>query len=150
MLLYPLPGVAHQGDLVAIATRTRDGGYVNLSYPDYRDYRDSTRTLDGLVVTETTALSLGAMSEAERAERLYGALVSGNYFAVIGVAPALGRTFSPDDDRVPNGSPVVVISDGLWHRRYAGDPAIVGRTVAINGHPLTVVGVMPPTFQGTR
>ena len=66
VLLYPLPGVAHQGDLVAIATRTRDGGYVNLSYPDYRDYRDSTRTLDGLVVTETTALSLGAMSEAER------------------------------------------------------------------------------------
>ena len=114
VLLYPLPGVAHQGDLVAIATRTRDGGYVNLSYPDYRDYRDGTRTLDGLVVTETTALSLGAMSEAERAERLYGALVSGNYFAVLGVAPALGRTFSPDDDRVPNGSPVVVISDGLW------------------------------------
>ena len=149
VLLYPLPGVAHQGDLIAVATRTRDGGYVNLSYPDYRDYRDSTRTLDGLVVTETTALSLGAMSEAERAERLYGALVSGNYFAVIGVAPALGRTFSPDDDRVPNGSPIVVISDGLWHRRYAGDPAIVGRTIAINGHPLTVVGVMPATFQGT-
>jgi hypothetical protein len=57
VLLYPLPGVARQGDLVAIATRTRDGGYVNLSYPDYRDYRDSTRTLDGLVVTETTKLS---------------------------------------------------------------------------------------------
>ena len=150
VLLYPLPGVARQGDLVAVATETRDGGYVGLSYPDYRDYRDRmTGRSTALSVTETTTFSLGAMSRAERAERLYGALVSGNYFDLIGVAAAHGRTFSVDDDRVPNGSPVAVISDGLWHRRFAGDPAMVGKTIAINGHPLTVVGVLPPTFQGT-
>lgn len=149
VLLDPLPGIPHQSDLVVVATQTRDGGYVSLSYPDYRDYRDGTTTLDGLVVTETTTLSLGATTRAERAERLYGALVSGNYFDVIGVAAARGRTFRPDEDHVPGRNPVAVISDGLWHRRFAGDPAIVGQTISINGHPFTIVGVMPPTFQGT-
>src|SRR5262245_63312006 len=149
VLLYPLPGVARQSDLVAIATQTRDGAYVNLSYPDYRNYRDSARTLDGIVVTETTTLSLGAVRQGEHAERLYGALVSGNYFALIGVPAARGRTIGLDDDRVPNGSPVVVISEGLWQRRFASDVAIVGRTISINGHPFTVTGVMAPTFEGT-
>ena len=149
VLLNPLPGVGRQSDLVAVATQTRDGSYVSLSYPDYRDYRDGATALEGLVVTETTTFSLGAASRAERAERLYGALVSGNYFDVIGVSAAHGRTFRPDEDRVPNGSPVVLISDGLWHRRFGGDPAVIGRAISINGHPFTVVGILPPTFQGT-
>jgi predicted permease len=149
VLLDPLPGVARQRDLVAVATETRDGGYVGLSYPDYRDYRDGVTTLDGLAVTETTTFSLGAMNPAERAERLYGALVSGTYFDLVGVPAAHGRTFSVDEDRVPNGSPVAVISDGLWHRRFAGDPAMVGKTIAINGHAFTIVGILPPSFQGT-
>ena len=106
-------------------------------------------TLDGLAVTETTTFSLGALSREERAERLYGAFVSGTYFDLIGVPAAHGRTLSVDEDRVPNGSPVAVISDGLWHRRFAGDPAMVGKTILINGHSFTVVGILPQTFQGT-
>jgi predicted permease len=149
VLLEPLPGVANQGALVVVANQTRDGGYVSMSYPDYRDYRDAVTTLDGLVATEMTTLSLGATTSAERAERLYGALVSGNYFDVVGVIAALGRTFRPDEDRAPNAAPVVVISDGLWHRRFGGDPSIVGRTISINGHQFSIVGVAPPAFQGT-
>ena len=148
VLLDPLPGVARQRDLVAVATETLDGGYVGLSYPDYRDYRDGVTTLDGLAVTETTTFSLGTMSRAERAERLYGALVSWTYFDLVGVPAAHGRTFSVDEDGVPNGSPVAIISDGLWHRRFAGDPAMVGKTISINGHSFTVVASCPQPSRG--
>jgi macrolide transport system ATP-binding/permease protein len=149
VLLEPLPGVARQRDLVVVANQTKDGDYVSMSYPDYRDYRDKTSSFDGLLVAEMMPLSLGGAIAGERAERLYGAFVSGNYFDVLGVRAALGRTFRPDEDRVPNGAPVAVISDGLWKRRFGGDMSLVGRVISINGHPYSIVGIAPPAFQGT-
>src|SRR4029450_1078338 len=83
-------------------------------------------------------------------QRTFGQLVSGNFFTALGVQPALGRAFLPEEDTTPNGHPVVVISDSFWQRRFGGDPSIVGRTVTLNGVAYTVIGIAPPEFRGTE
>jgi predicted permease len=83
-----------------------------------------------------------------QAEVAQGQQVSGGFFATLGVNALLGRTLTEDDDKIPGGHPVVVISYNYWQRRFAGDPAIVGRSVVVNGHPFTIIGVTPPEFFG--
>src|SRR5207253_3318420 len=80
------------------------------------------------------------------ADRAHGLRVSQNYFRVLGVAPALGRAFLADEDQ-PNGPSAIILSDGLWRRRFGGDPGVVGRIISLDGRPTTVVGVMPPKFR---
>jgi predicted permease len=82
--------------------------------------------------------------------RIWGYLATGNYFDVLGVQPLLGRIFTPDDDRLPGGHPIIVLSYSGWKRYFAADPAVIGRVVRINGLPFTVIGVMPPGFRGTE
>jgi predicted permease len=146
ILLRPFPGVDDRG-LVAFETLTPSGEAVTNSYPDFRDYRDHLQLLSGLAMAQPYALSLG---EPDHVERIWGEMVSGNYFAVLGVKPALGRAFLPEEygDK-PNGYPVTVISDRLWRRRFHSAPSVVGSAVLVNSHPLTVVGVAPPRFRGT-
>ena len=84
------------------------------------------------------------LTAADEVEQVWGEVVSGNYFDVLGVRPLKGRMLSAGDDLVPGGSPVVVIGHRLWQRRFGADPDVIGRTVSINGHPLTVVGIAPP------
>jgi predicted permease len=146
VLLQPLPGVADGSQLVSFETTTPNGEFIPNSYPDYRDYRDHLRLLSGLAVATPNALSVG---EEEHAERVWGELVSGNYFAVLGVKPILGRTFSPDEygDR-QGGYPVAVIGESLWNRRFQRDPAVLGRTIRVNRQQLTIVGVVPADFRG--
>ena len=91
-------------------------------------------------------MSIAVDSQAERA---YGALVSGNYFQMMGVQPAAGRLFTVEDDRVPGGHPVAIISFSYWQRRFAGDRAVVGRAVTINNTPMTIVGVSQEGFLGS-
>src|SRR6185295_4846391 len=81
-------------------------------------------------------------------QRIYGLIVTGNYFDMLGVRPALGRGFLPEDDRTPGAAPVIVFSDGFWRRQMGGDPGIVGKAVTVNGRPFTVVGVAAPGFRG--
>ena len=81
-------------------------------------------------------------------ERVNGDLVSGGFFQVLGLRPAYGRLFTPDDDRVPSGHPIVVLGYGLFERSFGGDPSAVGRTVNVNNHPMTIVGVAPKGFNG--
>jgi predicted permease len=83
-------------------------------------------------------------------ERAWGFVVSGNYFDVLGVKPALGRAFLPEEDQTPGSHPVVVLSHACWKKRFAGDPSAVGRTVLINNRPFTVIGVAPEGFVGTE
>jgi predicted permease len=115
------------------------------SYPMYRDLRDGATALNGLLARFSTAASL---SFGGQTERVTAEVVSGNYFEVLGVRPVLGRSLSPDDDRTPGGHPVVVLSHGLWTRRFGADSAILNQTVNVNGHPMTVVGVAPRGFGG--
>jgi predicted permease len=146
VLLRPIPGVADGAPLAAFETVTPNGEFVTTSYEDYRDYRDHLQLLDGLAVAQPRALSLG---EGEGVDRVWGELVSGNYFAVLGVKPILGRVFSPDEygDR-QGGYPVAVLSYGLWQRQFNGDRGVIGRTVRVNRQQLTVIGVVPEEFHG--
>jgi predicted permease len=141
-LLDPIPGLAHASRVVAM----QRGQGSTISYPDFLDLRDRARSFLGL-----TAFSLGPMSLTgkEKPERVWGMLVTSNYFDVLGVRPVMGRGFLSSEDRAANAAPVAVISYRLWQRRFAGDRAIVGRTIQIDTHPFTIIGVAPPVFQGS-
>ena len=114
------------------------GTYNLLSYPLCRDLNAQKRFFEGVLcrAARTVALSTGAESRPAAAE-----IVSGTYFAVLGVRPALGRVLTPDDDRVPGASPVVVLSHDFWETRLGSAPDVVGRKVLVNTNPMTVVGV---------
>jgi len=126
--------------------------YDNFSYLNYLDYRDRNQSFNGLIAYRMTSAAISNTSGGsdDRAEVVWGETVSGNYFDVLGAPPALGRGFRPEEDRTPNTHPVVVLGHSLWQRRFNADPAIVGRSVYLNGRPFTVIGVAPERFTGTK
>ncbi len=148
VFLDPLPGVADSGRVLVVQQKEpgNNEGYVSLSYPDYRDYRDRNTTLSGLAVTRNVMVSLESDGTPQR---LYGQIVSGNFFDVLGVRASLGRTFAPEDDRAPGESAVLVISHAFWQRHFAGDANVVGRAVRLNKQPFTIVGIAPREFRGS-
>src|SRR5215471_4590572 len=116
-----------------------------MSYPICRDLQQKKEFFDGVFCRAATTLNLSTGGEP----RLTVAeLVSGTYFSVLGVRPALGRLLSSDDDQTPGSSPVVVLSYDFWKNQFGGTPDMVGRKVLVNQHPMTVVGVAAPTFHG--
>lgn len=119
--------------------------FGSFSYPDYVDFRDRSGVFSSLVVETPRPLHLVA---GERKERIWGSIVSGNYFSDLGVKPFLGRGFLPEEDRAPGAHAVVVLSYGLWQRRFGADPAVVGKSIVLNGTPFRVVGVAPKRFAG--
>jgi predicted permease len=146
LALKPLGGVEGSGRLRVVMAKTSGGRLDGLSYPDYRYIRDRDSAFAGLSGSCPTPLSLGL---GRGAERVWGELVTGNYFQLFGVRARLGRTLLPSDEVAPGKHPVVVLSDGLWRRAFGGDPNIVGKTVHLNGYPMTVVGVADATFHGS-
>jgi len=145
VLLRPLP-VAEPAALVFLFCGVRNSPYSVVSYPDYVDFRDQNKVFSGLATYSGIGLSLNA---ADQTELVSGAIVSGNYFDVLGVRAALGRTFLPEEDQTPGTHPVTVISHGLWQRRFGGDPNVVGQHLTLNGRAFTVIGVAPAGFNGT-
>jgi predicted permease len=118
------------------------------SYPDFVDWREQiTRSFEDLAATDPQMLTLAGTDEPERIETEF---VSASYFSLLGAMPALGRTFRADEDQVSKPERVIVLSDGLWKRRFAADPNVLGRSVTLNDRPYTVVGVMPPGFVGVQ
>ncbi len=148
ILLRPLP-IRHPGQVFAIHQgRQNDPSYSqSMSYPNYKDIRDRNQVLSGMAVYRFDPMSL---SHNGNNERVWGYLVSENYFDLLGVRPLLGRTFVPEEGSAPIAYPVVVLSYRCWLRRFGGDPAIVGHPVSINGRSFTAVGVAPPEFTGTE
>jgi predicted permease len=145
--LRPLPGVDDSHELTVVVARgAPDDRIVTLSYPDYRFLRAQDEAFQGLVAMSPRSFSLGF---GNTGERVWGELVSDNYFEVLGVEARLGRTLVASDDPLRGGSPAVVISDGLWRRSFGTDPNVVGRTVRINGNPFTVAGVAEAGFVGS-
>jgi predicted permease len=142
LLLRTLP-VEQPEQLVTIASF--GGKNTSFSYPLYKDFRDRNEVFSGLLAYSSAPFSL---SEGGQTERITGALVSGNYFDVLGVKAALGRAFLPDEDAAPSTHPVAVLSYGLWQRRFNSDPAIIDKTISLNGVMFTVVGVAPAEFTG--
>jgi putative ABC transport system permease protein len=146
-LLQPLP-VKEPGALAGLYRKIpQDENYNRFSYPNYVDVRDRNRSLTGLAAYYFAPFNLSTGAETERA---LGKIVSGNYFSVLGVEPALGRTFLPEEDRTPGAQPVAIISHGLWQRRFGGDSALIGRGITLNGHPFTIIGVAAEGFRGTE
>jgi predicted permease len=143
VLLRPLPYRA-PGQLVTVNHfyPSLKGLEAGVSAPGFRDYRDRTRSFARVAVGAFWQPNLTGQGEPER---LTGAFGSGDYFAALGVQPALGRAFGPDED-APGRAQVVVLSDGFWRRRLGADPRAVGRTLVLNGRTYQVVGVMPPGF----
>jgi predicted permease len=144
-LLQPLPGVEAPGRLILLERLQRDRASYNFGYPDYLDYRDRNQALSGLAANVVTPLSF----TGETANQIRGDLVTGNYFSVLGVKPALGRLITPDDDRTPGEHPVAVLGHGFWQRAFAGAD-VLGRGVTLNGYTFTIVGVVDKEFRGTR
>jgi predicted permease len=146
VLLNPLPGVAEGNRLVAFETILQNGEYHNTSYRDYQDYAGNLKLVSGITVWTQSLFSVGA---SDNPDRIWGELVSGNYFAVLGVKPALGRVFLPEEYGDTLGAyPVAIISDRLWRRRFRSDPRAIGISLRVNQHELTIVGVAPPEFRG--
>ena len=148
VLLHPLPGVADPASLVALETLAPDGSALLNSYLDYKDYRDHLKLIAGIAgARPSLPFSIGQDVHAERA---WGELVTGSFFAVLGVRPMLGRTFTPEESGDAQGAyPVVVISERLWRRRFHADPGVIGQSLRVNRRELTIVGVVPASFQGS-
>jgi len=147
VLLAPIP--VHEPErLVEIYTsQASDLPYLTTSYPDFLDLRTS--------VDAVSALAGHGMVRAlyrrgqDRAELVLGEVVSDNYFDVLGVRPALGRSFEPAENRTELSHPVAIVSQGFWQRRLGGKPDVLGQRVELSGVAYTIVGVAPPEFQGT-
>jgi predicted permease len=118
-----------------------------ISYPMYQDFRDHNTVFSGLICRYTTPVSLSAEG---RTERITGELVSGNYFEVLGVGAAAGRVFTPDDDKVPNGQPVAVISYDFWVSRFGRDRNVIGKNVIVNDRSYSIIGVSQQGFTGVE
>jgi predicted permease len=144
VLIRPLP--VEQPHQLVTFVEDASGSPGIFSYGLYADLRDRNDVLSGVVAYEQRPFS---MSDGNATERVIGQIVSGNYFAALGVRPALGRFFLPEEDRTPDTHPVVVISHGLWRRSFGADPALIGKTLSLNAYRYTVVGVAPSEFTGT-
>jgi hypothetical protein len=107
------------------------------SYPMFRDVERVQTSFTGLAAHVSFSANLAARGQTESVEGLH---VSGNYFPVVGIKPAIGRLLTADDDRAPGESHVVVLSWGYWQRRFGLDPSILGQSITVNGQPMTVVG----------
>ena len=141
VLLKPLP-YPEAERLAFIWERNRDGSRDNVGFATARDYGASARSIERWAAIGSWLPTLDGSGEPERVS---GDRVSWTYFRTLGVQPILGRDFSAEED-VPGRNQVVILSYGLWKRRFGGDTAVVGRPIAIDGNPMTVVGIMPPSF----
>jgi predicted permease len=130
------------GQFIGGSTRGYEDSF---SYLTYADLRQSSGAFTGIAARYQDTVDVSDKGPAERAA---AELVSGNYFDVLGVTPAVGRLLTPDEDRVKGGEPYVVLSYDYWQRHFAGDPSVVNRAIDVNGHPLTIVGVTQRGFQG--
>ena len=148
LMLRMLP-VAHPEELVWL-NRTGGWGKGTVSEPLYRQIDARSDLFHGVIASSRAQKVHFTPRPGDRGEYTERELVSGNYFQVLGVRPALGRLFTEDDNRVPGGHPLVVLSYDLWRSRYNADPAVLGSTVLVDDDPLTVIGVAAPGFRGVE
>jgi putative ABC transport system permease protein len=152
VLLNPLP-VEDPSQLVSVWTTDERNqgngfGFLQTSPKNFMDLRDQNEVFSGL--TGHAGIPLNITGGTGDAEQLFGEIVTGNFFSVLGARPQIGRGFLPDEDQTPGAKLVCVLGYGEWQKRFGGDPAIVGRTISLNGGSFTVVGVMPKGFKGTN
>ena len=146
LVLNPYPLVRDSDRLMAVNVTTGDGkDNLPVSYPTYVDWREQSKSFDGLVAHTGARLNLRKGSDAT-GEPVWAEMASGNYFAVVGVPAAFGRTFAPDEER--NAAHVAVLGYRLWQRKFGGDVSVVGKQVQLNGTDVTIIGIAPDGFKG--
>ncbi|MHB8500173.1 MAG: ADOP family duplicated permease [Candidatus Acidiferrales bacterium] len=119
----------------------------DFSYPMYQAMRDRNNIFANVLTRSGVSFNASYGGQSEHAA---GEMVSGNYFETLGVQPFLGRLIGPEDDRTPGAHPVAVLSYGYWQRRFGSDPAVIGKDIILNDHPIRVIGITPPAFYGTE
>ncbi|HEV2616875.1 MAG TPA: ABC transporter permease [Candidatus Acidoferrales bacterium] len=145
-VLNPVPGASDTSALGELAAGP-DGDPSPISYPDYVDLRAHNHSLSDLTVFSLWSMDLTGNAKPQR---VWGDFVSENYFDTLGVHAFLGRTFLPAEGSRPGGAPVVVVSYDFWKTQFGADRNIIDKTIQINKHPFTVIGIAPPLFQGTQ
>jgi len=150
LLLRPLP-VARPGEVLTVGSRSSveafNASSLVSSYRDYVDIRDRNKSFDGLAAFSYLTAAF-ANDPAATPKLKMGMMASSNLIPLMGVEPAIGRTFRADEDQVPGRDAVVVLSRTMWEQEFASDPGVLGRSVRINGVPFTVIGVAPESFTG--
>lgn len=144
IFLRPLP-YQHSDRLVFIEETSNNQSYgrtMSISFPNYLDWRERNSVFDGIGAWMTGGATI---AEGVDPEYVQVGMIASGVFEILGVSPQLGRTISPEEDR-PNQNPVVILSDGIWKRRFGSDKEIVGKSILVNARPRTVIGVMPPGF----
>jgi predicted permease len=149
IFFHPLPvrDPQHLVSLFTTAIRNRSGfnNFLPISYPNGEDLRQRAQSFSGVFLQTGAEVSMTLQGKPQTFD---ADLVSGNYFEVLGISAALGRTFRPEEDSEPGSGPVIVLSHGFWERKFAADPKVVGQTVLMNGQGFTIIGVAPRGFQG--
>ena len=148
LILRPL-NVPHPENLFMLERAYGSDTTPSESYPDYLDLRDRNRSFDSLVLYDIMG-GVGLDTGHGNPSVVWPYMISGNYFDALGIQPYLGRFIHASEEHGPNSVPEIVLSYALWHSHFNSDPAAVGRTVQINKHPFTIVGVAPPDFRGTE
>jgi putative ABC transport system permease protein len=142
VLLRPLP-FANPDRLMWISEVRKSGTPMSVAWPDYLDWREQSKSFEALAAIQRGIVNFTGTGEPERLDARF---VTSGFFDILGVRPALGRTFRPDEDRL-GAAPVVLISDALWRRRFDADPNVTGRTMTLGGVPNEIIGVMPAGFR---
>ncbi len=146
LLFRPAPGVSDPGSLVAVYTSDFSSGpYGSSSYPDFLSLQEQATDFSGMAAESDNGIA--ALRTRRNVERVRATAVTGGYFSLLGLQPALGRMIA-SADTAASAAPVAVIGNDVWRRAFAGDPAAIGSTVILNGSPLTIVGVGPVGFRG--
>ena len=148
MVLNPIPGAAQPERIVAIENMAADREPLTTSYLDFTDFRDHLRLVNFVSARIGNVFAVG---DGPKTERVWGEMVSGNFFDTLGLKPEAGRFFSgAESDDTQNAHPVVVISHGYWTNHYHPDASAIGSTLRLNDTVLTIIGVAPASFHGTR
>jgi putative ABC transport system permease protein len=147
VLLRPLP-YPDPNRVVIVTESEAEQPSISVSFPDYLDWKKENRVFEELAVTRRESYNLSGLP-GRSAEQVSGAIVTANFFKVIGLKPHIGRVFTEEEDRA-GGPPLAVISDSLWKRAFQSDPAVLGRAVNFGGQPYTIIGVMPPQMFSPR
>jgi len=146
-VMWRMLPISEPENLLVVGRQEGDSVQPGFTYSEYRLLRDNN-VVANLAGYTTAPINVSVDGPAEAS--VQGHLVTGDYFGLLGVSPVLGRAIGPDDDRLPNGHTVAMISHGYWERRFAKDPLVVGRTIRVSAVPFTIIGVTPPEFFGVE
>jgi hypothetical protein len=147
-LLRPLP-VPETGRIVRVTSVTESSPVGPLSYPEFEDVRSRAQSFEGMTLVRTEGAAITTRAGGQSRITL-GDVVTGDFFSTLGIQPAAGRAFRPEEDRVPGRDAVALISYSLWQKEFGSSPGVIGKSIRINTTNFVIVGVVPKSFDGVN